>query len=258
MTIIQTSIEYHKFVSMQFNRDFHRTYRLEMSMRKYGFLDGFPLLVVRDGSNRLIIKDGHHRFKVASKLEIPVKYVVTTSEISIPEIEATKEKWTSYDYLTRFCRGGNPDYLALKKYHEETGIGLDICIAIMGGETSDTAIITRNFKDGYFEIKNHVRPERMKQIVLFMKKCGIEYCKNRSLVSAIAILTRIPEFKDEQLMAKIKKHTSIMEKKATKQQYLELLERIYNYNSPHKIPIKFLAQEESNRNSPICKKNRTK
>ena len=254
MTIIQTSTEYHKFATMQFNRDLHRTYRLEMSMKKYGFLDGFPLLVVRDGPNRFIIKDGHHRFKVASKLEIPIKFVVTTSEITIPEIEATKEKWTSYDYLTKFCRGGNPDYLALKTYYEETGIGLDICIALMGGETADSVYVSTSFRDGYFEIKNRIRPERVKQIVLYLRKCGIEYCKNRSLVSAIAILTRISEFKDSQLMAKIKKHTFIMEKKATKEQYLELFEKIYNHGSPNKIPLKFLAQEESKRSNPIYRK----
>lgn len=151
---IQVTRNYDKFELLAFNRDVKRTTALERSMERYGWIDAYPMHVVPNGGVKLKIKAGHHRFTVAKKLGLPIKYVVCKDQgETIHELEVATTPWTLKNYLDSFVRCERPDYISVKEYHEKTGINLSQCISMLGGDLASSHNMGKKFKDGTYKVK---------------------------------------------------------------------------------------------------------
>jgi hypothetical protein len=245
---ILESNNYSKFEMTEFNRDVRITKRLEASMLKHGWIDACPLHVIRNGGGKLKIKQGHHRFIAAQNIGIPVKYVECRDDATIFDLEATTVRWSMQDYLVSHCRTGKKEYLKVRQYCDESGISLQLAISMLGGQAAGSDNFQRDFKEGRYKTKeesNHA--DTVKDIVLHVKNQGIPFYNHSLLVQAISKIVWVPELSLSQLKNKIKLFHSIFEKKVNLEQYMDLLEETYNRQSRGKLPLKFLAMEESKR-----------
>jgi len=244
MITIHESTDYDKFELLSFNRNVVKTKALAASMSKYGFLSPYPIHVVKNGKGKLKIKAGHHRFLVARSLSIPIKYVVSEDDASIYDLEQATCRWSLSDYLVSFTRSGNANYMEIQAYCEETGIGIGMATAMLGGHTASTNNFREPFKNGDFKVrKSSPHASDVKDIVLYMKKCGIKIYNTAMLVQGISKIMWVDKLNVTQLKVKIKKFPSMFNRTATLDQCLDMLEQIYNYKSQEKIPLKFLADE---------------
>lgn len=245
--IIRETNNYGLFELLPFNREVKQTKWLEKSMLKYGFLSTKPLHVVKNGNGKLLIKDGHHRFYVARKLKIPVKYVIATEheQISIYEMQKTTKGWTPHDYLTAHTREGkNPAYTTIKEYHEKTGIPIGRCIAMLAGQSAGSASNKMNvFTSGQYKLGDQTHAAIVGDIVLHLKKLGVSWASNSLFVQAISKTLFVDEFNPSQFKEKLSTHLSLIEKKASLNDYMQMIDLIYNRQSKTKIPLKFLAEE---------------
>lgn len=244
--MIHETQDYDKLELLPFNRNIRKTKALEESMRKYGFLTPYPLNVMENGNGKLKIKDGHHRYFVARLLAIPVKYVVSHVDITVREIDDATNKWTTNDYISGHCKhGDSTDYTALKRYCEESGIGIKLAVSLLS-DSGKRNSNTNNFKDGEFKVsEQHKHAINVKNVVIQMKQSGIVFYNNSSLVSAISKILMVGELSIDQLMSKIKSHSAMFEKKASVKQYVDMLDKIYNYHTSVKIPLRFLSENLS-------------
>jgi len=251
MLKILESDNYERFEMLPFNRDVKKIKYLEASMKQHGWLDPYPLHVQQDENGKLKIKAGHHRFFVARKLGITIKYVISEDNASIYELEKATNRWLPVDYLDSFCRLGKPDYIAVKKYCEETGICIHQAIGILGGQSAGSGgNFLPLFKTGNYKIKkNDTQAETIKEIILHLKNLGIEFYHTPALVSVISKILWIEEFDVDQFKNKLKVFRGSIEKKGNIDQYLDMVEDIYNRQSRTKVPVKFLAIEACARRS---------
>jgi hypothetical protein len=243
MSKLYKTTDYTVFEMHEFNRDVNKTKDLERSMKAHGFIPAYPLHVVRNGGGQLKVKAGHHRLTVAQRLNIPVYYVVCDDAASIHELEKGTVGWSMSDYLTSYCRVGLPDYLEVRRYCAETGISITQAISMLGGQAAGSGNLNNLFKDGKFKIKSRTHADQVAEIVLHMKSCGVSFCNYRSLVAAISKALYVPEVNAKQFMMKIKSHTYLITKQPNVQEYLKVLEELYNRQSKEKIPVAFLADE---------------
>ena len=152
MKLLQTT-DYQKFELHRFNRNVEKIKKLEESMVEHGWLDPYPMHTIRSQNGKLLIKAGHHRFQVAQKLGIPVKYVISQDDASIYELEAATRPWLMNDYLVSHIREGiNSNYLIVRDYHERTGIKLPLCISLLAGETAGSSNRSKSFKRGNYAV----------------------------------------------------------------------------------------------------------
>ena len=103
---ILESNNYSRFELTPFNRDVKKTKHLESLMRREGWIDAYPAHVIRNGDGRLLIKAGHHRFVVAQRLGIPIKYVECKDTTTIHELEKATIRWSIQDYLDSYVKEG--------------------------------------------------------------------------------------------------------------------------------------------------------
>lgn len=246
MIKVMESKDYSMFEMMSFNRDVQKTKNLEASMKEHGWIDAYPMHVIQNGNRKFKIKAGHNRFEVATKLKIPVKFVVCDDNASIHELEKAYRPWSLRDYLNSYCRLEKEDYLMVQDYCEESGIALNLAVSMLADNSAGTGNFSEVFKNGTYKIRmNSNHAQIVKDIVLHLKSIGIDFYNAPYLVQAISKIIRVKEFDIGQFKIKVKLFKSLFEKKANLDQYLDLLEEIYNRKNQHRVPLKFFAVEEA-------------
>ena len=252
MKIAETK-DYTRFELYSINRDVSREKFLKKSLEKYGWISAFPMYVVRNGATKLKIKDGHHRFHVAKQLNIPVKYVLCEENgMSIHELNKTMRSWSINDYLDSYVKQGRTSYRYLKQYCTRTGISVSVAIPLLYGNyggSSGNALLNQ-FKDGLFETSQEGINTALivEQIVSVMNNEARDFASHKNFVGAIAKVCAVSEVNREQLIKKLKKHSSLLRKQPTVDLYLKNIEEVYNRQSRSDIiPLCHLVKAEMKR-----------
>lgn len=240
------SNNYRMFELWEVNRDVNKIKKLTQSMKTYGWIDSKPMSVIQVGNGKYKIRDGHHRFYIAESLGIPVKYVVDTDSATPYELDDSTNKWSMLDCLTSYCRAGKVEYLKVKTYCEDTGVGMALAASMLMGESAGSGNYHESFRRGTYKANPHSNhAEIVRGIVLCLKQSGVKFYNTTHLVQAISKCAWVDQFSSDHLKSKIKKYAYVMEKKANLDQYLTMLEEIYNRQSQQKIPLKYFAIEKA-------------
>lgn len=250
-TVVMETRNYDKFELCAFNRDVEKIKYLEASMRQHGWIPAYPMHVEKNGSGILKIKAGHHRFEVARKLGISVKYVLCNDTATIHELERATIRWDMEDYLVSHARTGKEDYIAVERFHNTTGINLNACLSMLAGQSAGSHNIRDSFKDGNFKVKTTEHAGTIADIVLHAKKCGIKWAHNAIFVNALSRIAWAEGFESAILKRKISAFPYLLEKQPSLVHYTEMIEHLYNYHSPQRIPLAYLADEAARKRNAI-------
>lgn len=242
MKILETN-NYGRFELHEFNRDVRKTRELKASMEKYGWVDAYPMLVVRNGDNKLKIVDGHHRFEVAQSLKVPVKYVEMKSAPKMHELENARNNWTLNDYVTSFVRSDNEPYIQLYEYHEDTGIPLGLCASMLCDNNAASGNYHVKIKSGKFKVIDSRHADMVGDIIKHCVSCGLAWATNNLFVQAISKCSRSKDFNPNVFKQKVTKFHAFLEKQPNLERYMEMIDELYNRQARVKIPLKFLAEQ---------------
>lgn len=258
---IYQSMDYGKFEIHQLNRPTRIDKNLEESMKRHGWIDAYPMHVVKNGNGKMKIKAGHNRFETAKRLGIPVKYCVCSDDATIHELEKSTKSWSVSDYLESYVSCGNPHYAYLKNFHKETGIGISACMSMLSGESAGSNNKLYAFKDGRFEpTKDGI--EHANTVAAIVKACRLEgahWANSAPFVSAISRMLWVKEFSPEEFVKRVKKHHQFLEKQRSIDGYFSMIENIYNFQRKgRRIPLSFLVVEVSRERQQTFGGNRSK
>jgi len=219
--------DYKRFEIHDHNRDVGNFRFLEQSMRDNGFDPGFPVRCVNSGK-KLRITAGHHRFHVAQKLGLPIWYVVSDCDTDLFGAERGNRQWNVQDYTTAYASAGHKGAKAIERYCKNTGIPLGCAIALVGGQSASSGNKAESLKDGSFEIGNMAHANAVADIVLFLTDLGIGFARNNKFVKAISRCLWVPCFDVDTFKRKAKTHLLTLEKCRTIDDYMILIDGIYN------------------------------
>jgi len=242
---LRSTRDYSLFEPHPYNRDVTKTKVLELSMDEYGFDDGLPIRCVRNGNGKLKITHGHHRFHVARQKGLPVWFIVASNDIPLFESEASAHAWNVQDFTVARARAGERPAEAVLKYHEQTGIPLNACISLVGGEGASSGNKPKQMKTGQFKVGDRTHAAAVAEIVAHCKTCGVSFATSSYFVKAVSKCLFVPDFDAELFMHKVSVHSELMEPRRGVDDYLELMELIYNRQAKRKMPLAFMAREVS-------------
>lgn len=252
---LECTTDYDLFESHSYNRELRDLSLLKSSMIEHGFRPSSAIHVVRNGNNKLKIKRGHHRFAAAKELGLPVWYIVDDDTMSIYEWEFdSRQVWTLYDFAKSYANAGNENYQKALNYANDNRLPLSIAMPIVaelpvGSWNKEQQHNARAGK--YIAVDTDYAIE-MSDLIQILRQEGIPFATHRQFLTALSMAIVVPGFDKQIFKSRVKQYPKLMKNRATRHDFLEEIEILYNYHaSRNRLDIKNAA-------ILIAKKNRHK
>lgn len=208
------------------------------SMRERGFIPGMHMLVT---TKREII-EGQHRLKAAELLGISVWCMCeeSLSRDNVPMLAKMAREWSPDDYLSAHASAGKKEYIKLKAFREKWGIAPSLCVA-MAAKPGDRGAMQRDFQNGTLVFSNYEKAE------LIVQRCSdfgrwIVWWRDTVFVRAVQKVSEHPEYDHRQMMQRMEYNSIKLVRCVAVDQYIKILEEIYNYRSRAHI-VNFLDKK---------------
>jgi hypothetical protein len=212
--------------------------KLLESMRLYGFLPYFPIVVERKG-NHFVIKDGQHRAIFAEQLKQPIFYVVTEEDFSVAMINDGQKPWQVGDYAQTHAANGLKAYQEGMDFAKQHGLSLGMAFALLAGQTTFDNC-REAFKDGSFKIKDRTWADSVAAVYGPLTALA-PALKSSAFVGACMAICRVKEFDPKRLRENAPRCREKLVPYATREAYLDALEAVYNYGRKQLFALKVAA-----------------
>lgn len=235
---IHVTSDYSMFAFAKGNRNVspvHLT-RLIESMRQ-NYL--FTIILV---NNNFEIIDGQHRLEACKILGFPVNFTIVPDyglkEMQILNLNTSN--WNHADYLAGYIGLGKQDYIDYKRFKTRYKFGhAENVYLLSGSELGVRKGATTSFNQGNFKIFNYQEACRIAEKI-WMIEPHFRHFKSRGFVMIITKLIREnSKFKIDDFIKRCEANPSFLKKCATTDQYLDMIEYIYNYRRQEKIGLKY-------------------
>lgn len=227
--LIQKSQDYDQFSFLDSNREINRGHveNIKQAFEDYGnFTRVQPILV----NENLEIIDGQHRFTACVERGEPVYYTVAPG-LRIAEarkMNILQKGWGLEDYATSFAKENNDSYQRYLQLVDEFGFGHSTTILYaIGREYSG---VYKEFREGGFELSEE-------QLIGAQERLGkladvgvlVPFVREKAFTRAFLKAINVEGYDHARMLRKLELHQQLLERKASPEDYLRLIEDIYNH-----------------------------
>jgi hypothetical protein len=243
--IIQTTNNYSLFSYIKGNRDVNP---IHVRKLKQSFLEN-PLIALIIVNERYQIIDGQHRFNVLKELGMPINYVIVygygISEVQILNVNGSD--WKKKDFLQGYVKQGLPDYIIFKSFQNEyPNFNFSTCLKLLSGLRSSSSklmgdgikIVSHTFERGEFKIKDLKESHERAKMILDYQPFFSKYQDNTFIITLMYLFEN-KNYNHKEMMKKLKIQPNKIYPCQNQQQYITLLEDIYNYFRKEKVSFKY-------------------
>lgn len=234
MKQVHTTKDYSLFKPIDGNRNKNLLHinRLKKSMSE-NYL--YTVIIVND---KYEIIDGQHRFEVIKELGLNLNYIVCDgyglNEVHI--LNQNSKTWSSDDYLDGYCKLGYSDYIKYREFKQKYDIGHYECMWLLNGSQLSNPTVV--FYSGEFKVKRYKEAIEIIEKIMQIKPYYSEW-KRRSFIFAILQLLKNEKFNFEEFLSKLKIQPTSLVNCTTTNQYVALIEDIYNFKRREKVSLKY-------------------
>ncbi len=237
---IQSTRDYRSFNQSSENRprDLRKHKKLMESMKLYGFLKCYPLVVHRD-STGLTIKDGQHRLAIAELLGLIVYYIEEDVDFDVAMVNSAAKAWQIRDYAEKFSINGNKNYQDGLEFADRHHLPVGTAFALLAGNTS-FGNIRESFVDGSFKIKDREWADDV--AILYGSLTQMQSAiKNARFIEACMAVCRVDGFDTRRMLSCAARCREKLVPYSTREAYLDMLEEVYNYGRQQAVGLKAAA-----------------
>jgi hypothetical protein len=205
--------------------------RLKKSMEEQLLIS--PIIV----NEKYQVIDGQHRLQVSSELNLPVRYIVCDGYglSEVHRLNENSKNWSMRDFIDGYAELGNKEYIYLLDFMERNDIGLSASLALLSNDSGHKA---KSVKNGTFKVEYKKRGDIVADWVNIIKNYN-DRALTQIFVRALVKLYNNSEFEFSQLISKIAQQPTALVPCVNVEQYLTLLEDIYNYRSRNKVNLRY-------------------
>ena len=208
--------------------------RLVMSMQKSYLMS--PLIV----NENMEVIDGQHRLTAQKELKLPT-YFIENKGYGLKEtriLNQNSKNWTADDFMNGYVNMGNENYLQYKKFKKLYRFGHHECQKLIGGFVGDNIKTGEVFRTGQMKITHNqsLAGCRLADMIYMIKPYYAGF-KRRNFVYALLILFKNPDYDHSVFISRLSKQTEALTDQARTDQYISLIEKIYNHRSRSKIRL---------------------
>ena len=229
---VKESMNYSEFKDITGNRNINPLHlsRLIDSMKEEHLIS--PIIVNQDYQ----VIDGQHRLRACKELNLPVHYIVQNGYnlTHIQRYNQNSKDWKMIDFISGYAELGNKDYQYLINFYEETDLTISSCVTLL----SNSGSATNDIRSGAWKAKHK---ERAKEIYQWLSLIS-RYYKNvnrKTFVSALIRMYNNEHFNFAHFISKLQIQPTALLDCAKTDDYIMLIESIYNYKSRNKVNLRF-------------------
>ncbi len=211
--------------------------KLSQRMKDRGWL---PSSVITLNGNGDVI-DGQHRVKAAIMSNVSIRYKVTkgTGNDEMWEMNTLQKNWSPFDHLHKFVVKGNPNYITFNNFVNQFPMFKYTEVSMFLSNSLST-IKRDTFESGDYVVKNEKKGKLWGEYILELKPYFEKYYNKSIFVRAfIKIISNKKEFVFEEFLHKVKLRPNMMKPCGTVDQYVEMIEDIYNFKRSNKVHLRF-------------------
>lgn len=224
---ILSTKEYDQFSSLKGNRkvDSKHVNHLIESMKTEYYIS--PIQV----NEKMEVIDGQHRLQAARALKYPVYYYIAkgTNLKTVQTLNTNSKDWKTEDYLQSYIEQVVKDYIIYKQFSDVYQFSHKVNLALLTGQIG-SADQLKQFEYGEFKIKDIVKATEVAAKITQVEPHYKGY-KRRNFTYAIIRCLKKKEFNWERFMQKVAYQSRKMVDCSNVEQYLELIEEVYNYKT---------------------------
>ena len=236
---VMKSSDYEKFSILEQNRvvnDKHVN-ELVVSIQNNGQLT--PIIV----NEKFEIIDGQHRFDACKILKQSVMYLISykTSINEVILMNNTQKSWKLPDYLRCFSDNqwhNHETYQKVDKFMREHDLKLTTCIVLLSegtgsGGSTGTALTGQglvSFRKGTYKIGNLARAQAIAKILSEIKSFAPDLVGSDRFCRSYCKLSLEPKWDHDSAVYQIKKYRRKYDGASSKEEALQGLLAVYNYN----------------------------
>ena len=229
---VKESKDYQKFQFVNGNRSTNKLHlnRLKESMSKEYLVS--PIIV---NENHEVI-DGQHRLSVAKELELPVRYIVCKG-YGLPQVQRLNQNsknWGGMEFINAYADLGNEHYNYLIDFMQNNSLSHAVAASLLSEQES----LNEKIKDGEFKATNKRRADVIADWINILKPMFLP-APQRNFVRALLSLYSKEEFNFSHFIGKLRLQPTALVPCTNNEQYLNLIEGIYNYKSRNKVNLRF-------------------
>ncbi len=206
------------------------------NMRERGWEPGSYVVINNKGE----VIDGQHRVKAATQVGIAILYTIEKSAgfDTIRNLNRNQKNWAITDHIHGFIEENNPHYIKLNNYIKEFP-ELKVTECMMLCQNSFRSVAREVFEGGDFKTKDMVKAREWGNNIMSLKPYFKGYSRSIFVRALVKILSNKPEFKFERFLHKVQLRPNLIFMCGTVDQYVAMIEDVYNYSSRDKINLRF-------------------
>ena len=189
-----------------------------------------PVPIIVDEFYRIC--DGQNRFTACKNLKKPIFYIVAEGLKldDVQRLNANTRTWSNDDFLDSFCKLGYHEYLVYKKYKQKYGFGHNEGLILLGGYPKGKRVF-ENFKNGDFKVVNYSEAIKKSDQITQVGKYYDGYQK-KIFVYTMMRLFQNKSYNHDLFLDKLARQTGKMRHQVSVEDYLRVIEKIYNHATP--------------------------
>jgi hypothetical protein len=229
---------------------------LKESMRAYGFLWFYPIIIYRDKEGNLIVKDGQHRLALAEELGLTVYWAESDQDFDVAVVNSAVKGWTNKDYALMFAAQGVPAYQECLEFSKRFRLAISNSATLLAGTTVFTNI-RPSFWGGTFKVKDRAWAEKVAGLYAQVGTIGPAVKDLRFLLACMAV-GRLDDFDAKRLIGGAERCREKLVKYGTRDGYLDMIEDLYNFGRSKRVAVKVPAINVMRERNPATKTKKDK
>jgi len=211
---------------------------LAKKMKERGWLKTSTVVINGNGD----VIDGQHRVMAAMESNVPIRFRVERGAgiDEITEMNTGQRNWSPFDHIHKFVARGNENYIIFDKFIKEFPM-FRITECAMFLNNSFSSVKRDSFEEGRWVVKDVNLARKWANNVLSLKPYFEKgYNKSIFVRSIIKLLsTKSDVFDFDQFLRKVELRPNLIHLCGSVEQYVEMIENIYNYRRSDKVNLRF-------------------
>ena len=238
MATIKTTTNYDQFKHIKGNRPIILAHVKKIKESYNPKRSKLPPILVNE---YMEVIDGQHRLEVCKILEIPVDYTVEPGAnlATVQDMNANQKPWTTDDFMESYIQKGIKDYEIYKQFKTSYKFTHDICMQLLG-DTNPDGKLSNLFCAGRLRIKDIDKAAQNGGKITLVGKYYDGY-KRRGFVAALLKCLKNKNFDFDVFLNKLSYQSTKLRDCSKVEQYMELIEQIYNFKNQYKVNLRYAA-----------------